>query len=68
VGIGPYVIFDIESNTPDDGSGERLAGIFSVALSYAPSPRWPLRFTWSRVFAQDSHDTDVFLLGAGYRF
>jgi hypothetical protein len=45
-----------------------LAGIFSVSVSYASNPRWPLRFTWSRVFAEKSHDTDVFLLGAGYSF
>jgi hypothetical protein len=69
VGIGPYLIFDIQSNPLDvDNSRERLAGIFSLSMSYAPIPRWPLRFTWSRVFAEKSHDTDVFLLGAGYRF
>jgi hypothetical protein len=69
VGIGPYVVFDIKSNPLlVDGSNERLTGIFSLSTSYAPIPRWPLRFTWSRVFAQKSHDTDVFLLGVGYRF
>ena len=69
IGIGPYYIFDIKSNPLlVDGSQERWAGIFSLSLSYAPVPRWPLRFTWSRVFAERSHDTDVILLGAGYRF
>lgn len=69
VGIGPYVVFDIQSSPLDvDDSRERLTGIFSLSMSYAPVPRWPLRFTWSRVFAEKSHDTDVFLLGAGYRF
>jgi hypothetical protein len=24
--------------------------------------------SWSRVFAEHSHDTDVLLVGAGYRF
>jgi hypothetical protein len=69
VGIGPYLAFDIESNALDvDDSRERLTGIFSLSMSYAPVPRWPVRFTWSRVFAEKSHDTDVFLLGVGYRF
>ena len=69
IGIGPYVVLDIQQNPMlVEASRERLAGIFSVTTAYAPIPHWAVRFTWSRVFAEKSHDTDVLLLGAGYRF
>jgi hypothetical protein len=69
VGLGPYIIIDASSR--DASSNMRkddLAGIGSISLAYRPTPAWSARFTWSRVFAEKSRDTDVLLLGIGYRF
>ena len=46
----------------------RLAGIFSVTTAYAVLPNWAVRLTVSRVFADNSYDTDVLVLGVAYRF
>jgi hypothetical protein len=69
IGFGPYFILDVDNNSQlVEDSRERLAGIFSVTAAYAPVPNWDVRFSVSRVFADNSHDSDVLVLGAGYRF
>jgi hypothetical protein len=69
IGIGPYLVFDIRKN-PElvEASRERLAGMLSLTFAYAPLPQWALRLAWHRIFAERSHDSDVLVLGAGYRF
>ena len=69
IGIGPYLVFDIRKN-PElvEASRERLAGILSLTFAYAPVPQWAVRLAWHRIFAERSHDSDVLVLGAGYRF
>jgi len=67
-GIGPYLVLDIRKNPLlVEASRERLAGILSLTFAYAPIPQWALRLTWHRIFAERSHDSDVLVLGAGYR-
>jgi len=69
LGIGPYVLLDVSTNPAFvEDSRERLAGILSVSFSYSLVPNWAARFTASRVFADNSHDADVLVLGACYRF
>jgi len=69
IGIGPYLVADIRRNPQlVEASRERLAGILSLTFAYAPVPQWALRWTWHRIFAERSHDSDVLVLGAGYRF
>lgn len=69
IGIGPYLVFDIRKNPAlVEASRERLAGILSLTFAYAPLPQWALRLAWHRIFAERSHDSDVLVLGAGYRF
>jgi hypothetical protein len=69
IGIGPYLIFDIRKNpTLVEASRERLAGILSLTFAYAALPQWALRLAWHRIFAERSHDSDVVVLGTGYRF
>ena len=69
VGIGPYLVADIRQNPQlAEASRERLAGILSLTSSYAFMPQWVVRLTWHRIFAEQSHDSDVLTLGAGYRF
>ena len=40
----------------------------TVTASYRFSDRWFTRFNWNRVMSNDSRDTDIFLLGLGYRW
>lgn len=69
IGIGPYLVADIRKNPQlVEASRERLAGILSLTFAYAPVPQCAMRFTWHRIFAERSHDSDVVVLGAGYRF
>jgi hypothetical protein len=68
-GAGLYSFYDREP-PPDSTSGGRLdiAGLFTVTSSYRMSDRWFTRFNWNRVMSNDSRDTDIFLLGIGYRW
>ena len=68
-GAGLYSFFDREP-VPDTGENERLdiAGLVTVTSSYRFSDRWFTRFNWNRVMSNDSRDTDIFLLGLGYRW
>jgi hypothetical protein len=68
-GAGLYSFVDREP-TPDSGENERLdiAGLLTVTASYRFSGKWFTRFNWNRVMSNDSRDTDIFLLGLGYRW
>ena len=68
-GAGLYSFVDREP-TPDTADSERLdiAGLLTVTTSYRFSERWFTRFNWNRVMSNDSRDTDIFLLGVGYRW
>jgi hypothetical protein len=68
-GAGLYSFVDREPPS-DSGSGSRLdiAGLLTVTASYRFSDRWHTRFNWNRVMSNDSRDTDLFLLGLGYRW
>ena len=68
-GAGLYSFADFES-PPDSGENGRLdiAGLLTVTASYRFSERWFSRFNWNRVMSNDSRDTDMFLLGLGYRW
>lgn len=46
----------------------RLRRRLTVTTSYRFSDRWFTRFNWNRVMSNDSRDTDLFLLGLGYRW
>jgi len=68
-GAGLYSFVDREP-MPDTAENERLdvAGLLTVTASYRFSGRWFTRFNWNRVMSNDSRDTDIFLLGLGYRW
>ena len=44
------------------------AGIFTMTASYRIGREWAARFSWSRVLSNYDRDTDLLLLGVGYRF
>ena len=68
-GAGLYSFVDREP-VPDTGENERLdiAGLVTVTAGYRFSGPWFTRFNWNRVMSNDSRDTDLFLLGLGYRW
>jgi hypothetical protein len=68
-GAGVYSFVDREP-TPDTEERQRLdfAGLFTVTASYRFSDRWYTRINWNRVMSSDNRDTDMFLLGIGYRW
>lgn len=68
-GAGLYAFVDREP-VPDTAENERLdiAGLVTLTSSYRFSERWFTRFNWNRVMSNDSRDTDIFLLGLGYRW
>ena len=67
-GAGLYAFVDFEP--PDSGDGRRLdmAGVVTVTTSYRFSDHWFTRFNWDRVESNDNRDSDIFLLGVGYRW
>lgn len=64
VGLGPYLATD------DHRPGREwvLAGIVSLTASYRFGDSWLARATFSRVASGYHRDTDLVLLGLGYRF
>ena len=68
-GAGLYSFVDFEP-PPDSGKSRKLdfAGLLTVTTSYRFSDRWFTRFNWNRVMSNDSRDTDIFVLGLGYRW
>ena len=68
-GAGLYTFVDFEP-PPDSGAGSRLdtAGLLTVTTGYRFPGHWFTRFLWDRVASKDNRDSDIFLLGAGYRW
>ncbi len=75
IGIGVYVYIDnkhpgasrqlpvgVSINTP------ALAPLISPTFAVHLSDNWLIRVVWDRVMTNYNRDSDVFLLGAGYRW
>jgi hypothetical protein len=68
-GVGPYALLGLRRGEPQqDPDRDRLAGIASITAAYELAPSWRVRVLFSRVFAEHSRDTDVLMLGLGYRY
>jgi hypothetical protein len=65
VGAGCYYAFDRKQDAPHDGS---VAGLVSVTASYQFKSHWNVRATFNRVLTDYNRDSDVLLIGVGYRF
>jgi hypothetical protein len=65
VGYGPYIASD---DARRDKNGAFGAGIVTLTASMRFAPAWVGRFSWNRVVSRYDRDTDVLLLGLGYRF
>lgn len=71
LGFGAGVYSFVDREPPSDSAASSrldIAGLLTVTTSYRFSDHWFTRFNWSRVMSNDSRDTDLFLLGLGYRW
>jgi len=64
IGVGPYLGYDGHARR----NTTRLNLLASLSGSIRLTEDWLLRGTWHRVTTTYDRDTDVFLLGVGYRF
>ena len=69
IGLGIYVALDVGSNPrPGEDEAARLAGIITPTVSYRFGESWLVRLSWNRTVTNYNRDTDVILVGIGYRF
>lgn len=69
VGAGPYYAIDLSERGRASGDDpSRWSGLLTMSASYRLSQHWLTRFSWNRTVTGYDRDTDVFLLGLGYRF
>jgi hypothetical protein len=66
IGAGPYFAF--AGGGSDSTSGSAVLGMITPSFSYRFGDHWLGRFSWNRTFTNFDKDTDVFMLGVGYRF
>jgi len=66
-GVGAFIISDRSQNAATNSASD-VAGIVGLTLAYAISSRWDVRAIWNRVTTRDDDDSDIVLLGMGYRF
>jgi len=66
LGAGPYFAF--AGGGSDSTSGSAVLGMITPSFSYRFGSHWDARFSWNRTFTNFDKDTDIFMLGVGYRF
>jgi hypothetical protein len=66
-GVGVFITAD-RSNTAGASSATDPAGILGITMAYAISSHWDARAIWNRVTTRDDDDSDIVLVGLGYRF
>lgn len=67
-GAGGYFFVDTKRPPTPGKEGTRdFAFLLSLTAGYRFGDRWFARFNWNRVLVDYNTDTDVFVLGAGYR-
>jgi hypothetical protein len=70
LGLGAYVFVD--RNHPVTTTSQRIpaavAPLVSLTSSVRLSDHWLVRFVWDRVITNYNRDSDVFLVGLGYRW
>jgi hypothetical protein len=68
-GAGAYFVVNKEHLTENtDDADETISAIISLTASYRLNSRWLARLSWNRIATDYSRDTDVILVGGGYRF
>jgi hypothetical protein len=64
-GLGTYLAVD--DHRPEEHSAF-TSGVVTLTASYHLDRKWTARFSWNRIVSHYDRDTDIILLGAGYRF
>lgn len=70
VGYGPYLAIDkYRSPLAGEARDSKLSWMFTAmaALRFGERDRWSARLSWNRTNTNYNRDTDVILLGLGYR-
>jgi hypothetical protein len=65
IGYGPYIASDDQRR---DRNGLFGSGLLTLTASLRLKQCWLARLSWNRVISRYDRDTDVLLLGVGYRF
>ncbi|MCX5820016.1 MAG: hypothetical protein NT047_08925 [Deltaproteobacteria bacterium] len=68
VGLGPYVTVDRHRSLRNDEDKDTVAGVITLSASYRFNPNWLVRLSWNRIATNYNRDTDVVMIGPGYRF
>ena len=68
VGLGPYFFIDRHRSQEQNEDKYAVAGVISLSASYRFNPNWLMRLTWNRIATNYNRDTDVIMIGPGYRF
>ncbi len=67
IGGGLYAFYD-RPPPPGTHNPVDLAGLITLTGGYRFAERWIARLNWNRVMTDNDRDTDVIVLGAGYRW
>jgi hypothetical protein len=69
IGLGPYFAID-RHNPPATAQAHdvRISAIFTASAALRLGARFSLRGSWNRVLTDYNRDTDIVLVGIGYRF
>ncbi|MCK9381634.1 MAG: porin family protein [Sulfuritalea sp.] len=66
IGVGPYWATSLQG-TPA-GDDRKLSWLVTATAALRLDPQWTARVSWNRVDTNYHRDTDVILLGVGYRY
>lgn len=67
-GIGPYFFLDHRHPQHQENFPAAIAPIVTLTLGWQLSEHWITRLAWNRVITSNSRDSDIILLGLGYRW
>jgi len=66
-GAGTYIYIDRKHQRPGQNAQAAVAGLVSPMVSYRLNDGWFVRLVWNRVITTYSRDSDIWLVGIGYR-
>ena len=67
-GIGSYLFIDHKHPVTGQKIPATFAPLVSLTLGRRITEHWVARLTWDRVITSNSRDSDIFLIGLGYRW
>jgi hypothetical protein len=64
VGVGGYLAID---HHQPKGAGRALSGVVTTTTSWNVASSWVARASWVRIVTNYNRDSDILLMGVGYR-